>query len=141
MHRLLYVSLANGAPDGPALADIVRVSLERNSVSGVTGFLYHDRQLYLQVLEGLRPDVEAIYGSIRRDPRHRAVATLALAPARRRIFGATPMGFFDAEAEGRSAAEVFGPGLHDRAPELDPAKILRFLRTLALDPRAARLTG
>jgi len=68
--RLLYASRA--AQDTPAggIAAIMQQSHAYNPRHGITGVLCHSDRLYLQVLEGGRDQVNALYAKILRDARH-----------------------------------------------------------------------
>lgn len=68
--RLLYASRA--AQDTPAggIAAIMQQSHSYNPRHGITGVLCHSDRLYLQVIEGGRDQVNALYAKILRDARH-----------------------------------------------------------------------
>ena len=88
MISLLYVSssvLAAGEEERQ-LADIIAVAVPRNLSAGVTGALVHTGTHFAQVLEGERPAVESIMGSILIDPRHTDVSILDRVPLLRRSF-------------------------------------------------------
>lgn len=76
IQRLLYVSeiALRAAGQLPStMEDILLESHARNVSVGVTGFLWSDGAVFAQVLEGAPSAVEAIFSSIRRDSRHRAI--------------------------------------------------------------------
>ena len=74
--RLIYRSrslLPDKADGGDeALAEILRVARHNNQNHNVTGalVLYEYRKRFAQVLEGPEAKVQALFESIRRDPRH-----------------------------------------------------------------------
>lgn len=59
-----------------ALREIVKASNRNNRASGITGFLIFDGETFLQILEGVRSQVEITYRRISADPRHHNATTL-----------------------------------------------------------------
>jgi hypothetical protein len=76
MRRIRYVSeLAESLT--PADVDaIARVSEANNARDGVTGMLMASGRLFFQLIEGPDDAVDALYGRILSDPRHRNVMVL-----------------------------------------------------------------
>ena len=74
--RLLYASRATGKIDCAAVQDIMQQSHSHNPHNGITGILCHSDKLYMQVLEGGRDVINALYAKILRDPRHADVTLL-----------------------------------------------------------------
>lgn len=114
--QIVYASSAVGALRGDDLAQILRVSRERNAAAGVTGaLLYHDGNV-IQVLEGPAEAVEAVYARVEADPRHRGVMTLYRAPTAERAFPDWSMGLCRPDDLGdehdgvRSLFDVTAPG-------------------------------
>ena len=68
--RLLYVSTAVGPVTTAVTGTILRSAQTHNAVSGITGVLCQGRGVYLQVLEGERNQVDALYARIALDKRH-----------------------------------------------------------------------
>lgn len=75
--RLLYVSRSVGPQTGTVTAQILATCEAHNASHGISGVLCQGQGLYLQVLEGERAIVNALYGRIARDPRHHDVQLLA----------------------------------------------------------------
>ena len=92
--RLLYASRASGEVDDALIASIVERSQKYNVEHGITGILCTDThtKVFLQVLEGSRPAVNTLYGSIVRDPRHRDITLLDYAEITERRFASWRMG-------------------------------------------------
>ncbi len=95
--RLLYASRAVGAIDDALLHAIVEGSRANNLEHGITGILcvYPDGGIFLQVLEGARDEVNALYNNLVRDPRHGDVTILDYAEIAERHFSAWRMGCVD----------------------------------------------
>lgn len=68
--RLLYVSTAVGPVTTTVTGTILRSAQTHNAVSGITGVLCQGRGVYLQVLEGERNQVDALFARIALDKRH-----------------------------------------------------------------------
>jgi hypothetical protein len=92
--RLLYASRAAGEIDDALVASILERSQKHNLEHGITGILCTCSQgkVFLQMLEGGRAAVNALYGAILRDPRHRDVTLLDYAEITERRFSNWRMG-------------------------------------------------
>jgi hypothetical protein len=92
--RLLYASRATGAIDDALLASILEHAHTYNHEHGITGILCTSAQsgVFLQVLEGGRAEVNALYAMIQADPRHRDVTLLDYAEVTERKFPCWRMG-------------------------------------------------
>lgn len=131
--RLLYASRATGAIDAAMLRAIVERSETHNREHGITGILctYPEGDVFLQVLEGGRREVNALYGSIVRDPRHQDVTLLHYAEVEERRFSSWRMGSVDLKRVNLSTILRFS-----EQPTLDPfsmrgASALALLEELA----------
>jgi hypothetical protein len=74
--RLLYASHATGPVNCALIQEIMQQSHGYNPHNGITGILCHSDKLYMQVLEGGRDAINALYAKILRDPRHTDVVLL-----------------------------------------------------------------
>lgn len=97
MTRLLYASRAVGKIDDALLKSILERSRVHNMEHGITGVLciHHGGNAFLQALEGARAAVNALYGNIVRDARHRDVTLLDYAEIDERRFAGWRMGSVD----------------------------------------------
>ncbi len=90
--RLLYASRA----PAPVSVDLVDAILEKsrrnNPRQGLTGILCFSDDLFIQVLEGGREAVCALFDTIVRDKRHQHVQILAFDEIRERRFASWTMG-------------------------------------------------
>lgn len=90
--RLLYASRAK-APLTPEVIDaILQASRKGNPAAGVTGLLCHSGDVFMQVLEGGRDVVSALYNRIANDPRHTDVVLLKYEEITERRFAGWSMG-------------------------------------------------
>jgi Sensors of blue-light using FAD len=113
--RLMYASRAAKPLDGEELAQILRQSRANNARSGVTGLLCTSGDLFLQVLEGGRPAVNALYNRLVGDPRHLDVTLLAYEEIRERRFAGWAMGQVN-------------------LARLNPSLLLKYAESATLDP-------
>ena len=92
--RLLYASRAQAEIDDALVASILEDSRANNHERGITGVLctYAPGNLFLQVVEGGRDAVNALYAAIVRDPRHRDVTLLDYAEITERRYAGWRMG-------------------------------------------------
>src|SRR6266853_3200516 len=90
--RLLYVSrAAERMPDGMVEA-ILQQARRNNPELGITGVLCYAGEIFLQVLEGGRDPVNALYNRIVCDRRHRQVTLLNYEEILERRFAGWTMG-------------------------------------------------
>ena len=90
--RLLYAS-RSAEPVTPALIESILASSRRhNPELGITGILCHSGDIFMQLLEGGRAPVNALYNSIVRDPRHTEVTVLHCEEIAERRFANWTMG-------------------------------------------------
>ncbi len=113
--RLLYASRAAEGVGHEELAAILRKSRQNNPGSGVTGLLCLSGGIFLQVLEGGRSQVSALYNRISQDPRHRDVVLLTYDEIAERRFAGWSMGVIDLS-------------------RLNPALLLKYSERAVLDP-------
>lgn len=69
LNRLVYFS--ERACDDQALTGLVQQAAAANKKRNVTGLLMADERCFIQILEGPRGAVSALFQEISRDPRHR----------------------------------------------------------------------
>ena len=115
--RLMYASRAASAVDQEELSQILRTSARRNPDSGVTGVLCCSGGLFIQVLEGGRAQVNALYRRICADTRHEDVTLLRYEEITERRFAGWAMGQVNMS-------------------RLNPAVLLKYGETATLDPFA-----
>jgi len=90
--RLMYASRAVPAVDQEALLAILRQCKTRNPEHGITGVLCYSDGIFLQVLEGGRTAVNALYNRIVADDRHTQVELMSYAEIGERRFAGWSMG-------------------------------------------------
>jgi len=115
--RLLYVSRAVEPLDAKTLDAILEESRNYNQVHGITGALcsYEAGNVFLQVIEGGRDEVNRLYNKIVGDPRHTDVVLLDYTEIDERRFANWRMGRVDLQ-------------------RVNPSTILRYSEHPVLDP-------
>lgn len=112
--RMLYASTAVGPITTTVTGTILRSAQAFNADNGITGVLCQGQGVYLQVLEGRRSDVNALYSRIAADKRHKNVQLMAFEDITKRRYGAWAMAHVD--LTDADAARV----LNDSNTEFDP---------------------
>lgn len=125
---ILYRSEALTPKGGSAEQDILETARRKNALSGLTGFLHRESDIYYHWLEGPEDEVRATFSRISADDRHDEVDVLARQPTETRSFPTWSMGYGNSKAL----------SLFDWAAEHDiplnpprPADILEFMMECA----------
>jgi hypothetical protein len=113
--RLMYASRANDPINSDDLIAILKKSKVNNVAVGVTGVLCFSGGIFLQVLEGGRTAVSALYNKISTDPRHREVTLLNFEEIGERCFASWSMGQVNLQ-------------------RINPALLLKYSDNAVLDP-------
>ncbi len=94
--RLLYASRSASPVTDDVIGSILAQSRKNNPEHGVTGVLcVCHGDVFIQVLEGGREEVNRIYSKVLRDDRHSDVTLLDYAEINQRRFGSWRMGRVD----------------------------------------------
>ncbi len=115
--RLMYTSRAARTFGAEELNAVLRQSTSNNPRQGVTGVLCFSGEIFLQVLEGGRSQVSALYNRIAQDPRHRDVVLVSYEEIDERSFAGWAMGQVN-------------------MARLNPALLLKYSEAAVLDPYA-----
>ncbi len=117
--RLMYASRAAAQVSHDATVSILKVSKLNNPKVGITGVLCfcETQRIFMQVLEGGRAQVSALYNRIVTDPRHTEVTLLSFEEVEERSFAGWSMGQVNMS-------------------RVNTALLLRYSETAALDPYA-----
>jgi hypothetical protein len=113
----MYASRAADSVNQNELVAILKKSKANNAEVGVTGVLCFSAGIFLQVLEGGRMQVSALYNRIANDPRHRDVMLLSYEEVDERRFAGWSMG-------------------RANLSRLNPALVMKYSETSLLDPYA-----
>ena len=113
LSRMIYVSTAVGPVTTAVTGTILRSAQAHNAANGITGVLCQGRGVYLQVLEGERSKVDALYARITLDKRHHQVVLRQQEDISRRRYGKWAMAHVDmghlTDGEADHHPRVFDP--------------------------------
>jgi Sensors of blue-light using FAD len=102
--QLLYRSVETYEMEPADLLKLLFDARAFNREHAITGLLLHHGGRFMQLLEGDRDQVQALYRRISSDARHREVVMEHEGPSRQRLFPDWTMGYAEApEFAGRSA--------------------------------------
>ncbi len=90
--RLMYASRATELASQDDLVAILKKAKANNPAHGITGVLCCSGNIFLQVLEGGRMEVNKLYNNITADPRHHEVMLLSFEEISERSFASWSMG-------------------------------------------------
>ncbi len=113
--RLIYASRASNTLGDVEMATILRQSRRHNPPQGITGVLCYADGVFVQVLEGERSVVNALYSRLGTDPRHKEVALMDYLEIAERRFAGWSMG-------------------HVNLARMNPALLLKYSANAKLDP-------
>ncbi|WP_348671004.1 BLUF domain-containing protein [uncultured Paracoccus sp.] len=121
---LLYRSNALTHENGREDRKVLEAARNRNALSGVTGFLHRENDVFYQWLEGPAENVRGIYRSISEDLRHRDMHVLDERLVAGRSFAGWSMGYSN-----QSKASLFDWAAEHGIPLHSPSSdhILEFM--------------
>jgi len=93
MHYLVYLSAAAPFFQEEDLKTILIKSRENNAKAGITGLLLFHEGNFIQVLEGNKDEIHALYKKIGFDTRHKLLIKLVDEPTDKRNFPEWSMGY------------------------------------------------
>jgi hypothetical protein len=95
MLQSVYASAATSGFTQKDLVKLLGLARERNTAAGISGRLLYQNKSFLQVLEGPREQVDALFTKIAKDPRHKNCLVLLRTKIREKEFENWSMGFVD----------------------------------------------
>lgn len=95
MIQLGYFSSASIDSSPSDIEQILTTSRDNNRRQGITSLLLHDKGNYLQIIEGPKAQVLALFEVIKRDSRHTGVIEILQQPVAERQFPDCAMSFHD----------------------------------------------
>ena len=93
VYQLVYVSRAVTDMDTEMLDEILGSARKNNGAQNITGMLLHHDGSFIQVLEGERSAVEALFEKIGDDPRHEQTNVVLRTEVEERAFEQWSMGY------------------------------------------------
>jgi len=110
--RLLYVSKPVGPITTYVTTSILEVSSVNNKKTDITGVLCQGSGVYLQVIEGQRSAINALFSRIMADTRHKNVEILSMEEIEQRRYGLWSMALVQLSMD--------DPMVEMAHPEFDP---------------------
>ncbi len=95
MYYIVYVSAAVEPFSKSALMELLQKARERNQRRSITGLLLYKDGDFIQLIEGERTEVQALFTTISKDPRHAGTIVLVEGEIEQRLFSDWSMGFRD----------------------------------------------
>ena len=86
IYTLVYISFASGGLEEKELSEILELSRRNNQQLDITGLLLYAEGNIIQILEGDKDEVEALYKKIGQDERHERITRLFAGHSDSRIF-------------------------------------------------------
>lgn len=117
MHHIIYMSSATQAMSDDDLALLLEQCRRNNEQLRITGALVYGGGQFMQIMEGDKAIVQALYDKVETDPRHTGVMKLADKDIPHRSFGNWSMAFGTVAADALPAAAGYAT----------PAELLRNL--------------
>ena len=94
-YRLVYASAATQLFSKSQLVSLLEHARAANQAQGITGMLLYKDGNFIQLIEGLREHVQALYARIVLDSRHHRLEVVFVGDAESRLFSDWSMGFRD----------------------------------------------
>lgn len=86
MYELVYWSVANPDLNGSDIENLFDKSKNHNLENKITGFLFFYNKQFIQIIEGEKNIIYALFENIKKDTRHTNVLLLAESEIKERIF-------------------------------------------------------
>lgn len=100
LFRIVYVSTAQPGLTDSDIESLINVAQSNNDERFITGYLVHNGQNFMQLLEGPFNEVDEIYGRILRDRRHTGIVRIQAEWAETRVFPNWSMNYFRVDRHG-----------------------------------------
>lgn len=97
--KLLYISTETRPTTDSDVISILEASRRNNPELGVTGLLLYRVGYFLQLLEGVEPEVIKLFQHLKKDGRHSACDILSQFSGENRIFPKWSMGYIESKSD------------------------------------------
>lgn len=102
LFRLIYVSTVRPGLSDADMTSLLNTSQSNNEERFLTGYLVHNEESFMQLIEGPRLEVAYLFRRILQDDRHTGVVRILAEQADRRAFPGWPMNYFRVDSPGRN---------------------------------------
>lgn len=129
MYFILYLSSASKLMNDDELFDLLDRVREKNTKAGITGMLLYKGGNFLQLLEGDKDAVEALFQNIEKDSRHTDIRTIMKGETDTRTFESWSMGFANMDKTGDypSYKDYINENLNFRDFDEDTEEVYEFI--------------
>lgn len=104
LFRLIYVSTARPGLSDKDMLSVLNASQSNNEERYITGYLAHNGQSFMQLIEGPRAEVAEVYGRICQDDRHTGIVRILAEKAEQRAFPRWSMNYFRVDKSAQNGA-------------------------------------
>lgn len=108
-YQLIYASTASPDTTESDVIAIMQKAYHNNKQRGITGIILYKNGNFMQIIEGEREVVEALYRTISQDPRHMNVMAIMTRSVVEREFSDWSMGIRDLNNFDLSILEAYNP--------------------------------
>lgn len=137
LYEIIYLSLADHEVSADELSALKNQVSGKNQLTGISGMLIYHRREFMQLIEGEKDTVIALYEKISRDTRHQQLHLLWEGPIEERNFARWSMACVAMDSLGMAHQEQFASllasGLHASSRDTTGKKILLRLRDQVLE--------
>ena len=98
LFRIIYVSTARPGLTDKDMLNLLNTSQSNNDERYITGYLVHNGDNFMQLIEGPRAEVAEVFSHILNDDRHSGVVRILSERAERRAFPDWSMNYFRVDA-------------------------------------------
>ncbi len=102
LFRLIYVSTARPGLSETDMLNVLNTSQSNNDERYITGYLVHNGDSFMQLIEGPRAEVEGVFSRILKDDRHSGVVRILAERTGTRAFPLWSMNYFRVDKDGQS---------------------------------------
>ena len=106
LFRLIYVSTARPGLTERDMLNVLNTSQSNNDERHITGYLVHNGDSFMQLIEGPRAEVEDIFSRILKDERHSGGVRILAERTGTRAFPQWSMNYFRVDDAGRAGSMV-----------------------------------
>ncbi len=127
--KLIYISSSSKSINEQGIEDIVNRSKLNNPKHNISGALLYRSGFFLQLLEGDKEDVKALFTKIKKDPRHENIISLLEMFDEHRIFPDWSMAYREmSELDLKMVNEILSwTKLINRSPQIDNQLVIEIL--------------
>lgn len=134
LHTLMYISTASGKFNEQDLEQILSISRKNNAQLDISGMLVYGGGNFIQILEGDKDAIFALYNKIKINPDHHGFITLLDHPIENRIFADWSMAYKSLTLPEHTEVKNYINTLNNKLDNLDGSNsIVRMLKAFIVN--------